>query len=141
VEAYDGPQIVGMDLHWRRSVLVRMTPDGRRLETARITNSPADLRREIARAEEYRRGIGDIRRFSGPACGAAAPLIDPAARTRNAPCPRGQPLREPRRDDRSRRPASQRDCPCGRTTAYLWSGASEYVPQRPAGPRKRDNPS
>jgi hypothetical protein len=40
VEAYDGPQIVGMDLHRRRSVLVRMTPDGRRLDTARITNSP-----------------------------------------------------------------------------------------------------
>jgi hypothetical protein len=34
-EAYDGPQVVGMDLHRRRSVLVRMTPEGRRLETAR----------------------------------------------------------------------------------------------------------
>jgi hypothetical protein len=44
VEAYDGPQIVGMDLHRRRSVLVRMTPDGRRLGTSRITNSPAELR-------------------------------------------------------------------------------------------------
>jgi hypothetical protein len=43
-EAYDGPEVVGMDLH-RRSVLVRMTPDGRKLETARITNSPAELRR------------------------------------------------------------------------------------------------
>jgi hypothetical protein len=38
--AYDGPRVVGMDLHRRRSVLVRMTADGRRLETARITNSP-----------------------------------------------------------------------------------------------------
>ena len=47
---YDGPQIVGMDLHRRRSVLVRMTGDGRRLGTAKITNSPAELRREIARA-------------------------------------------------------------------------------------------
>ena len=52
MEAYDGPQIVGMDLHRRRSVLVRMTPDGRRLDTARITNSPAELRRAIARAGE-----------------------------------------------------------------------------------------
>ena len=52
MEAYDGPQIVGMDLHRRRSVLVRMTPDGRRLDTARITNSPAELRREIAQAGE-----------------------------------------------------------------------------------------
>jgi transposase len=49
-EAYDGPQIVGMDLHRRRSVLVRMTADGQKLETARITNSPAELRRVIARA-------------------------------------------------------------------------------------------
>jgi transposase len=48
--AYDGPQMVGMDLHRRRSVLVRMTADGRKLETARITNSPAELRRVIARA-------------------------------------------------------------------------------------------
>jgi len=48
--AYDGRQIVGMDLHRRRSVLVRMTEDGRRLETARITNSPGELRAQIARA-------------------------------------------------------------------------------------------
>jgi hypothetical protein len=47
-EAYDGRQVVGMDLHRRRSVLVRMAPDGRKLETARITNSPAELRRQIA---------------------------------------------------------------------------------------------
>jgi hypothetical protein len=43
VEAYDGPQIVGMDLHRRRSVLVRMTEDGQKLGTARITNSRARL--------------------------------------------------------------------------------------------------
>jgi hypothetical protein len=34
--AYDGQQVVGMDLHRRRSVLVRMTAAGRKLETARI---------------------------------------------------------------------------------------------------------
>ena len=50
MEAYDGPQIVGMDLHRRRSVLVRMTEDGRRLGTARITNSPAELLAQMARA-------------------------------------------------------------------------------------------
>ena len=49
-EAYDGREVVGMDLHRRRSVLVRMTPDGQKLETVRITNSPAELRRVIARA-------------------------------------------------------------------------------------------
>src|SRR5947209_12445153 len=48
--AYDGRQDVGMDLHRRRSVLVRMTEDGRRLGTARITNSPQELRAQIARA-------------------------------------------------------------------------------------------
>ncbi len=51
-EAYDGRQVVGMDLHRRRSVLVRMTMDGRKLETARIANSPAALRAVIARAGE-----------------------------------------------------------------------------------------
>ena len=48
-EAYDGRQVVGMDLHRRRSVLVRMTMDGRKLETARIENSPAALRAVLAR--------------------------------------------------------------------------------------------
>jgi transposase len=49
-EAYDGRQVVGMDLHRRRSVLVRMTEDGRKLETVRIENSPAALRSVLARA-------------------------------------------------------------------------------------------
>ena len=48
-EAYDGRQVVGMDLHRRRSVLVRMTMDGRKLETVRIGNSPAALRAVLAR--------------------------------------------------------------------------------------------
>src|SRR5664279_3755165 len=55
--AYDGRQVVGMDLHRRRSVLVRMTGDGRRLGTARITSSPQELRREIARAGESPRVV------------------------------------------------------------------------------------
>jgi transposase len=50
VEDYDGRQVVGMDLHRRRSVLVRMTEDGRRLGMARITNSPQELRAQLARA-------------------------------------------------------------------------------------------
>src|SRR5437870_7148885 len=56
-EAYDGRQVVGMDLHRRRSVLVRMTEDGRRLETVRITNSAAELRREIAKAGQRPRVV------------------------------------------------------------------------------------
>jgi hypothetical protein len=50
MEDYDGRQVVGRDLHRRRSVLVRMTADGRRLGTARITNSPAELRSGIGAA-------------------------------------------------------------------------------------------
>src|SRR5881275_3039253 len=49
-EDYAGRQVVGMDLHRRRSVLMRMTEDGRKLGTARIINSPAALRAEIAKA-------------------------------------------------------------------------------------------
>ncbi len=57
MEDYDGRQVVGMDLHRRRSVLVRMTEDGRKLGTARITNSPAALRKEIARAGQHPRVV------------------------------------------------------------------------------------
>ena len=56
-EAYDGREVVGMDLHRRRSVLVRMTADGQKLGTARITNSPAELRRQIARAGKHPRVV------------------------------------------------------------------------------------
>jgi transposase len=48
-EAYDGRQVVGMDLHRRRSVLVRMSMDGRKLETVRIENSPRELCGVLAR--------------------------------------------------------------------------------------------
>ena len=50
--AYEGRQIVGMDLHRRRSVLVRMTEDGELLETTRISNDPEYLRAVMARAGE-----------------------------------------------------------------------------------------
>jgi hypothetical protein len=43
-EAYDGRQVVEIDLHRRRSVIARMTEDGRKLETVRITNSLAAAR-------------------------------------------------------------------------------------------------
>jgi transposase len=46
-----------MDLHRRRSVLVRMTEDGTRLGTSKITNSAAELRREIARAGQRPRVV------------------------------------------------------------------------------------
>ena len=66
----------------------------------------ADQRRP---GEQARRWAARDRPQVWPAPGgAAAPLIDPAARTRTAPCPRGQQPREPRRDDRSQAPAHTR---------------------------------
>ena len=52
-EAYEGTQIVGMDLRRRRSVLVRMTQSGETLETVRISNDPEYLRAVMARAGEH----------------------------------------------------------------------------------------
>jgi transposase len=50
--AYDGRQFVGIDLHRRRSVIVRMTEAGEKLETVRIDNDPVALGLEIAKAGE-----------------------------------------------------------------------------------------
>ena len=47
---YDGRQIVGIDLHRRRSVIVRMTETGERLDSVRIANDPMTLAAEIAKA-------------------------------------------------------------------------------------------
>ncbi|MGX4694751.1 IS110 family transposase [Streptomyces sp. JNUCC 63] len=55
--AYDGPQIVGMDLHRSRSVLLRMTPGGTRLGRVRIDNSPTGLKAEIAKAGPHPRVV------------------------------------------------------------------------------------
>jgi transposase len=51
-ESYEGRQIVGIDLHRRRSVLVRMSESGETLETVRISNDPEYLRQVMARAGE-----------------------------------------------------------------------------------------
>jgi transposase len=52
MEAYAGRQFVGMDLHRRRSVLVRMTAEGEVLERVRIVNDVEGLAAVIARAGE-----------------------------------------------------------------------------------------
>src|SRR5437764_8835102 len=49
---YDGRQVVGIDLHRRRSVIVRMTGTGERLEAVRIDNDPVALGLQIAKAGE-----------------------------------------------------------------------------------------
>jgi transposase len=47
---YDGRQYVGIDLHRRRSVIVRMTPEGEQLDSVRIDNDPVALGLELAKA-------------------------------------------------------------------------------------------
>lgn len=49
---YDGKQFVGIDLHRRRSVIVRQTVGGEQLGVARIVNDPVALGLEIAKAGE-----------------------------------------------------------------------------------------
>jgi transposase len=51
-EAYAGRQVVGIDLHRRRSVIVRMTESGERLETVRILNDRDRLAEVMGRAGE-----------------------------------------------------------------------------------------
>jgi transposase len=49
VDEYDGRQYVGIDLHRRRSVIVRMTPEGERLGSmVRIDNDPFTLAEQVA---------------------------------------------------------------------------------------------
>jgi transposase len=49
VDEYDGRQYVGIDLHRRRSVIVRMTPEGERLGPAkRIVSEPWELAGQVA---------------------------------------------------------------------------------------------
>jgi transposase len=50
--SYEGRQIVGIDLHRRRSVVHRMTDAGEGLETVRISNDREMLARVMARAGE-----------------------------------------------------------------------------------------
>lgn len=51
-EFYEGRQFVGMDLHRRRSVLVRMSETGEHLETVRILNDRDVLAEVMSRAGE-----------------------------------------------------------------------------------------
>ncbi|GDY34082.1 IS110 family transposase [Gandjariella thermophila] len=47
---YDATQVVGIDLHRRRSVIVRQSASGERLGVARIDNDPITLAAEIVKA-------------------------------------------------------------------------------------------
>ena len=48
--AYEGKQYIGIDLHRRRSVLVRQTKAGEQLGWVRIDNDPVALALEIERS-------------------------------------------------------------------------------------------
>ena len=52
MEGYSGQQFVGIDLHRRRTVIVRTTAEGEVLESTRIVNDPDRLAAVIARAGE-----------------------------------------------------------------------------------------
>ena len=52
-EAYDGQQFVGIDLHRRRSVLVRMSEFGEHLDAVRILNDRDQVRAVMAQAGEH----------------------------------------------------------------------------------------
>jgi transposase len=52
MEAYAGKQFVGIDLHRRRTVIVRTTAAGEVLETLRIVNDVQRLASVMARAGE-----------------------------------------------------------------------------------------
>ena len=97
-EAQDGPQVVGMDLHRRRSVLVRMTADGRKLETVRLTNSPAELLRVIARAGKRPKVV------LAATCGGRW-------RRRSSMCPPSTPLRQSKQDILARQSLCPLPCP------------------------------
>jgi transposase len=50
VNEYDGRQFVGIDLHRRRTVIVRQSETGEQLSSTRIVNDPVALAREIGKA-------------------------------------------------------------------------------------------
>ena len=53
MEGYAGRQVVGIDLHRRRSVIAATTADGQVLESARIVNDVERLASVMARAGEH----------------------------------------------------------------------------------------
>ena len=56
MDEYDGRQFVGIDLHRRRSVIVRMTESGEQSGTVRIVNDPVALALELSAGRPGPRG-------------------------------------------------------------------------------------
>ena len=64
MEAYAGRQFVGIDLHRRRTVIVRTTEGGEVLETVRIVNDVERLASVMARAGQCPEVAAGIMRLS-----------------------------------------------------------------------------
>ena len=149
--SYAGPQIVGMDLHRRRSVLVRMTETGEQLETVRISNDRDYLREVMARAGEAPEVVLEATygwywaadtlrrarraRSSGASVG-GEDVLPAAGQERSSATPRTWPIYYgwagcPRRGSLHRRRGS---CAAGCATAPSWSGCARSL-QVP-GPRR-----
>ena len=60
-------EYVGIDFHRRRSVVVRMSPRGKRLSVVRIDNSPAALAEAVTAAGDHPQVVigGDLRLVLG----------------------------------------------------------------------------
>jgi len=50
MDEYDGRQFVGIDLHRRRSVIVRQSESGEQLSAVRIVNDPVMLELQLEEA-------------------------------------------------------------------------------------------
>ena len=50
MDEYDGKQFVGIDLHRRRSVIVRQSESGEQLSAVRIVNDPVALGLQLEKA-------------------------------------------------------------------------------------------
>jgi hypothetical protein len=67
-------QYVGIDLHRRRSVIVRRSETGQTLETVRIDNDPVALAVELAKAGEHPEVILEATGTGPPTCSKSAGL-------------------------------------------------------------------
>jgi hypothetical protein len=60
MDEYDGKQFVGIDLHRRRSVIVRQSESGEQLSAVRIVNDP-DGGQALASGKGHLGGVGEAR--------------------------------------------------------------------------------
>jgi hypothetical protein len=101
-----GEQYVGIDLHRRRSVIVRMTPAGEVLQTVRVDNDPVALSLELAKAGLQ--ALTGGRQLPSPAVWARCSCRDPGC---------GQPGKHPLG---ALVPHGVKDATCNRARVLAW---------------------